>query len=38
MVLSFLRRTKVGQMTTIPPRGGEEEEVREGKVSEGETG
>ena len=35
-VLSFLRATKVGQMVTIPPRGGEEE--REEDEVEGEEG
>ena len=34
-VLSFLRKTKVGQMVAIPPRGGEEEEEGEEENSEG---
>ena len=34
-VLSFLRKTKVGQMVTIPPRDGGREEEEEGEDGSG---
>lgn len=37
-VLSFLRKTKVGQKVTIPPQGGEEQGSSEGARAEAEEG